>query len=305
MVSSLEIVRKVQQAVSPEDWKVIESSIAEINQGEGRRAQKTLEKDIYILITNYAFKNNKPELLLALSGFANNDIDRLFSQIILKYIITQDEKWLKTVFPLSETLGKKSYQSRIFAMMAKTLIEAGVSKANAGFITSGMILLERISFRKYRSDVMVDIIPLLIECAVITRDEKLLIRSHLLSEEINDISKEPRINAELAQALASIAILEKNRYFLLTVSIVLRGYTKRFEGRLVSHLSLKREPYSSLERIYWILNSLSKISMIFRKKDSSEIVGAHDRTVIGAGEGEVSDYHYSSDSLRKDAFCIR
>jgi hypothetical protein len=66
-------------------------------------------------------------------------------------------------------------------MMAKTLIEAGVSKANAGFITSGMILLERISFRKYRSDVMIDIIPLLIEWAVITRDEKLLIRSHLLT----------------------------------------------------------------------------------------------------------------------------
>ena len=211
MVSSLEIVRKVQQAVSPEDWKVIESSIAEINQGEGRRAQKTLEKDIYILITNYAFKNNKPELLLVLSGFANNDIDRLFSQIILKYIITQDENWLKTVFPLSETLGKKSYQSRIFAMMAKTLIEAGVSKANAGFITSGMILLERIGFRKYRSDVMIDIIPLLIEWAVITRDEKLLIRSHLLTEEINDISKRAVLNAELAQALASIAILEKNR----------------------------------------------------------------------------------------------
>jgi hypothetical protein len=211
MVSSPEILRKVQQALPPEDWKAIESSIAEINQGPGRRAQKTLEKDIYTLITNYAFKNNKPELLLALSGFANNDIDRLFSQIILKYIITQDEKWLKTVFPLSETLGKKSYQSRVFAMMAKTLIEAGVSKGNAGFITSGMILLERISFRKYRSDVMIDIIPLLIEWAVITRDEKLLIRSHLLSEEINDISKRAVLNAELAQALASIAILEKNR----------------------------------------------------------------------------------------------
>jgi tetratricopeptide (TPR) repeat protein len=211
MVNSPEIVKKVQQALSPEDWKFIESSIAEIHQGQGRRAQKTLEKDIYTLITNYAFKHNKPELLLALSGFPNDDIDRLFSQIILKYITTQDENWLKSVFPLSETLGKKSYQSRVFAMMAKTLIEAGVSKANAGFITSGMILLERISFRKYRSDIMIEIIPLLIEWAVITRDEKLLLRSHLLTEEISDISKRAVLHAELAQALASIAILEKNR----------------------------------------------------------------------------------------------
>ena len=58
---------------------------------------------------------------------------------------------------------------------------------------------------------MIDIIPLLIEWAVITRDEKLLNRSHLLTEEINDISKRAVLNAELAQAMASIAILEKNR----------------------------------------------------------------------------------------------
>ena len=211
MVSYPEIVRKVQQALSTEDWKVIESSIAEIHQGQGRRAQKTLEKDIYHLITNYAFKNNKPEILLALTEIPNNDIDTLFSQIIQKYITTQDENWLKSVFTLSETLGKKSYQSRVFAMMAQTLIEAGVSKANAGFINSGLILLERISFRKYRSDIMIDIIPLLIEWAVATRDEKLLRRSHLLTEEISDISKRAVLHAELAQALASIAILEKNR----------------------------------------------------------------------------------------------
>ncbi|MCX6684526.1 MAG: hypothetical protein NTZ37_07360 [Methanoregula sp.] len=211
MVSSPEIVRKVQQALSPEDWKVVESCIAEIHQGHGRRAQKTLINDIYNHITNYSFKNNKPELLLALPDLPNNDIDRLFSQIIQKYITTKDEKWLKSVFTLSETLGKKSYQSRVFAMMAQTLIDAGVSEANAGFINSGMILLERISFRKYRSDIMIDIIPLLIEWAVATRDETLLRRSHLLTEEISDISKRAVLHAELAQALATIAILEKNR----------------------------------------------------------------------------------------------
>jgi hypothetical protein len=211
MVSSPEIIRKVQQALSPEDWKTIECCIADIHQGQGRRAQKTLIKDICRLITIYSFKNNKPELLLALPDLPGNDIDSLFSQIIQKYITTKDEKWLKTVFALSETLGKKSNQSRVFAMMAQALIDAGVSEANAGFINSGMILLERISFRKYRSDIMIDIIPLLIEWAVATRDEKLLHRSHLLTEEISDISKRAVLHAELAQALTTIAILEKNR----------------------------------------------------------------------------------------------
>ena len=211
MISSPEIVRKIQQALSPEDWKSIDRSIAEIHQGQGRRAQKALIKDICRLITIYSFKNNKPELLLALPDLPDSDIDSLFSQIIQKYITTKDEKWLKTVFALSETLVKKSHQSRVFAMMAQALIDAGVSEANAGFINSGMILLEQISFRKYRSDIMIDIIPLLIEWAIATRDEKLLHRSHLLTDEISDISKRAILHAELAQALATIAILEKNR----------------------------------------------------------------------------------------------
>jgi hypothetical protein len=211
MVSSPEIVRKVQQALSPEDWKIVERGIADIHMGQGRRAQKTLIKDICRLITIFSFKNNKPDLLLALPDLPSNDIDSLFSQIIQKYITTKDEKWLNSVFALSETLGKKSNQSRVFAMMAQALIDAGVSEANAGFINSGMILLEQISFRKYRSDIMIDIIPLLIEWSVATRDEKLLHRSHLLTEEISDISKRAVLHAELAQALATIAILEKNR----------------------------------------------------------------------------------------------
>ena len=211
MVSSPEIVRKVQQALSPEDWKVVESWIEEIHHRQGRRAQKTLKRDIYNHITDYSFKNNKPELLLALPELANNDIDTLFSQIIQKYIKTKDERWLKIFFALSETLGKKSYQSRVFALMAQTLIETGVSVANAEFISLGMVLLEQISFRKYRSDIMIDIIPRLIEWAVATRDENLLKRSHLLTEEISDISKRAILHAELAQALATISILEKNR----------------------------------------------------------------------------------------------
>ena len=119
----------------------------------------------------------------------NNDIDDLFSQIIQQFITTKDERWLKCVHILSEKLSKKSYQSRVIAMMAQALIGAGVYESNAKFIDYGIKLLEQISFQKYRSDIMIDIIPLLIEWAITTRDEKLLYRSHLIIEEISDISK--------------------------------------------------------------------------------------------------------------------
>ena len=91
----------------------------------------------------------------------------------------------------------------------------GFQRDNAGFIETGMIMLERISFRKYRSDVMIEIIPLLIKWAIASKDEKLLRRSHHITEEISDISKRAVLHAELANAMATIAILEKNRQLFL------------------------------------------------------------------------------------------
>src|SRR5208337_5166373 len=96
------------------------------------------------------------------SAIQESDNDDLFSRIIKQYITTKDSAWLHKVFSLSEKIGKKSNQSRVFAMIARDLIDAGVSDANQDFIDQGMIILDRISFRKYRSDIMIDIIPLLI-----------------------------------------------------------------------------------------------------------------------------------------------
>ena len=211
MVSSPEIINKVRQALSEDNWKILERKITEVQKDKGKRAQKTLIKDINQLITTTSFNENKPELLLALPDLDNNDIDELFSQIIQQFITTKDERWLKCVHVLSEKLSKKSYQSRVIAMMAQALIGAGVSESNAKFIDNGIKLLEQISFQKYRSDIMIDIIPLLIEWAITTRDEKLLYRSQNIIEDISDISKRAVLHAELAKALASVAVLEKNR----------------------------------------------------------------------------------------------
>ncbi len=46
MVNTTEIVKKVQQALSAEDWKIVDNSMAEIHQEKGKRAQKTLIKEI-------------------------------------------------------------------------------------------------------------------------------------------------------------------------------------------------------------------------------------------------------------------
>ena len=290
MVNSAEIIKKVQQALSAEDWKIVETSIAEIHQEKGKRAQRTLIKEINRLITTTAFKKNKPELLLALPDLPGNDIDDLFSQIIQQFITTKDEKWLKSVYVLSDRLSKKSHQSRVIAMIAQALISAGVHESNAEFIDHGIILLERISFQKYRSDIMIDIIPLLIDWAITTRDEKLLYQSHHIIEEISDISKRAVLHAELAKALATVAILEKNRILFLDsihsaakihqkirrqacISSIIEKGVKSVFGKEILDISLFIQNFEALspEIQLEIVNALTE-QLLDREKDKIHVI---------------------------------
>jgi len=290
MVNSTEIVKKVQQALSADDWKIVETSVTEIHQEKGKRAQKTLIKEINRLITTTAFKKNKPELLLALPDLPSNDIDDLFSQIVQQFITTKDEKWLKSVYVLSDRLSKKSHQSRVIAMMAQALISAGVHESNAGFIDQGIILLERISFQKYRSDIMIDIIPLLIDWAITTRDEKLLYQSHHIIEEISDISKRAVLHAELAKALATVAILEKNRTLFIDsihsatkihqkirrqacISSIIEKGVKSVFGKEILDISLFIQNFDALspEIQLEIVNALTE-QLLDREKDKIHII---------------------------------
>lgn len=211
MVRSTEIFQDIQKVLSPEDWKSLESVITGIENLQGRRARKNIVTDINKIIIDTSLKSNNPSLLLALQEIQSNETDELFSRIIQQYITTKDNRWLESVFSLSEKIDKKSSQSRVFASIARDLIDAGVSGAAPDLIDQGMIILDRISFRKYRSEIMIDIIPLLIVWAITTHNQKLLNTSLFLIEEIGDISKRAVLHAELAKALATVAILEKNR----------------------------------------------------------------------------------------------
>ena len=211
MVQSTEIFQNIQKMLSPEDWKSLEPAIAEFDALQSRRARKNILADINRIIIDTALKENKPALLSAFQEIQSSEGEELFSRIIRQYILTKDRCWLESVFSLSEKISKKSNQSRIFAMVARDLIDAGVSEAAPELIDQGLVLLDRISFRKYRSDIMIDIIPLLIVWAITTHSQKLLRTSLFLIEEIGDISKRAVLHAELAKALATVAVLEKDR----------------------------------------------------------------------------------------------
>lgn len=215
MVRTIEILHTIEQGLSPEDRRLLEPVIADFDNSESRRARKNFVTDLNEFIIDTSLRENRPTLLIALQEIDRSDNEELFSKIVRQFILTKDDRWLDIVFRLSEKINKKSNQSRIFAMLARDLIDAGVSEAAPGLIDQGLLLLDRISFRKYRSDIMIDIIPLLIVWAITTRNQDLLHTSLHLIEEIGDISKRAVLHAELAKALATVAIIEKNRSLYL------------------------------------------------------------------------------------------
>jgi hypothetical protein len=211
MVRSTEIIEKIQNALPNEEWLIIEAPILELKAQQVRKARKTLISQVNHIIIETALKHDRPRILLALPDIHGNEIDDLFSRVVRQYITTKRDDWLGIIYSLSEKLGKKSNQSRVFATVARDLIDAGVSSNDPALIENGMVILNRISFRKYRSDIMIDIIPLLIVWAITIRDKKLLCTSLRLISEIGDISKRSVLHAELSKALATIAIQDKDR----------------------------------------------------------------------------------------------
>ena len=211
MVRSLEICKKIQKVLSQDDWILLKSKIEEIDNEQGsRRVRKNMLLDINRIIIDTSLTTNKPTILRALQEIQNDEIDESCPLIIRQYIVTKDNQWLEILFTLSENNEKKSSQSRIFAKIASDLIEAGVTESDPELIQQGLVILERIRFRKYRSEIMIDIIPLLIVWAITQRDKDLIYSSLHLIEEIGDISKRSVLHAELVKALATIAILDKD-----------------------------------------------------------------------------------------------
>jgi len=211
MVPSSEILGKLQQTLPREVWMSIESAIPDITSNSGRKSQKNLLRGVNRIIIDISIKHNNASLLNELPDISEEETEDLFTQVLNQYIVTKEDLWFQSIFSLSEKMGKKSNQSRIFSRLARDLIDKGVSQSDSQFIQNGMTILQKISFRKYRSDIMIDIIPLLIVWAITTRDKNFIYTSLELIEEIGDISKRAVLHSELAKALATIAVLEKDR----------------------------------------------------------------------------------------------
>ncbi|MGA7797578.1 MAG: hypothetical protein WB986_03010 [Methanoregula sp.] len=215
MILSASVTERIERALATNNWEVLDAIVADASRFKGKHAHVLLQRTVNSVILDCAFRKNTPELLSAIRNIPQEGAEDLFSLVIEHYITKKDKKWFTALISLPEKLGKKSSQSKIISFIAQTLISKGISESDLENIEHGLEVLNKITFRKYRSDTIIECIPRLTRWTILSGNISILYQVRNLISKINDVSKRAVMHEEIAQALASIAIHKKDMCLFL------------------------------------------------------------------------------------------
>jgi hypothetical protein len=215
MILSASITERIKRALDADDGEEIDAIVIDTARFKGKHARTLMQRTVNSVIVEHAFLKNKPNILSTLHDIPEEGAEDLFSLIIKQYITTRDIQWFNALLELPKRLGKKSLQSQMIAFIAQMLISTGISESDPTYIEQGLSVLNKIPFRKYRSDSIIDCIPQLTEWMVKSGSIPVLYHARDLIGEITDISKRAVLHAEIAQVLATIAIQKKDMSIFL------------------------------------------------------------------------------------------
>jgi hypothetical protein len=215
VISRSQTLKKIEGAASLNDSPGLKKIINAAILDSERRDRRELLREINRMLMETAIKKNNPGIIVGLEEIPDETIVEYFPKIVKHYIRTRDETWLQTLSNITDRLERKSNQSRMFAILTRMLIETGVSESNPVFIGHGLQTLGRITFKKYRSEIMGEIVPPLMSWAIKTTDISLLHTVYSLIEDIGDISKRSLLQDTCAQSVAAVALAEKRTPLLV------------------------------------------------------------------------------------------
>lgn len=201
---------KIKEALLKGDLDVLDGLFTESSRLKGKQDRLLIQRNINSLIVKCAFQKNNPDLLSTLHVIPPADAEEIISLVLKHYISTRDARWYTALVGIPVKLGKKSLQSHMISVIARTLITEGISLSDPEYIEQGLAELNKITFRKYRSDTLIECIPGLTRWVVSCDNLPLLYRLRDLIEGISDISKRAVLHADVAQAIAAIAIHKKD-----------------------------------------------------------------------------------------------
>ncbi|MGD0535575.1 MAG: hypothetical protein ABR999_09100 [Methanoregula sp.] len=237
MILSAAVTDRIKRALVTDDWNMLDTIVTDASRFKGKHAHELMQRTVNSVIVECAFRKNTPELLSALHDIPQEGAEDLFSLVLRHYITTRDIRWFTALLDLPEKLGKKSLQSQMISLIAQMLISMGISESDPTYIEQGLAVLNKITFRKYRSDSIIECIPRLTRWTVISGNIIILYRARDLIGEINDVAKRAVLHAEIAQALATIAIHKKNLgLFLESIQFATTIHQKLRRRECLNHI---------------------------------------------------------------------
>src|SRR5208337_632458 len=237
MILSAPVTEKIRQALLMKDWGGIDTIVTDSSRFKEKRARALMQRTVNEVILDSAIQNNIPETLLAIRTIPPEGADDFFLMVLKQYIKMGNKKWFDILFVLSEKLGKKSLQSKIVARVVQELISEGITESDPSYIERGLAVLNKITFRKYRSDCIVESAFKITRWTILSGNSKILFKVRDRISGIKDISKRAALHAEIAQALAAIAIKNGDFYlFLESIQFTAEIHQKLRRRECLNHI---------------------------------------------------------------------
>ncbi|WAC05648.1 MAG: hypothetical protein OS112_03200 [Methanoregula sp.] len=204
------MVHALQRATAQEDLNVIKKNLDAVLLNTGRKKRDGLINQINALLLDASIEKNNPAIIRALREISYKNALGFLDRIIGHYLKTRDEAWLTEIFTLIDRLKTKSHQSYAYAVLVRRLIETGINTSDPALVGQGIRILDRVTIRKCRSEIIETIIPILIAWAGNSGDCELLNTISLMIRDIGNTAKRSVEFSNLAETMATIAVRERN-----------------------------------------------------------------------------------------------
>ncbi|MHC1627149.1 MAG: hypothetical protein ACXQTG_00115 [Methanoculleaceae archaeon] len=197
-------LKRLQSAVSEKDTRALASVIEEIRSIPSPKNRKETLEEANRIIGEEAILSRRSDLLGYITDPSDSLLSSLISEIAMVFCQTGSISWWQEILDLTRLFARKGHQSETLAAVALLLVQYGVEHHERSLIQHAQEALHRITIRKYRSDILYEIIPLIIRYGREEQDPELLHTALFWLDELTDTSRKARIQDELAMELTAL-----------------------------------------------------------------------------------------------------
>lgn len=178
----------------------------EIQEHAVKKERKVSVEIFNQILLKFSLSHNDPRPIEYLLPLSTEELHKNLAIITEQFLSSHDARWYETILQVSSQFIRKNHQSTFFAGFIHELINKGIEKDDPSLVSIAINLLMKVSFRKYRAELIAEILPQLIDWCVTRKDIHSLEEYSRFLDEISDASKESQLQSDIAKAIFSIGL---------------------------------------------------------------------------------------------------